>query len=46
MKNYKLKLFTALIIANIIGCTNNQQNATNSSKTEITSSHTLAKKLI
>ena len=44
MKNYTLKFLTALTIANLIACTDNQQNATSGSKTETTSSQTLAKK--
>jgi len=44
MKYYKLKFLTALITANIIGCTNTQQTVPNSSKTETTSNQTFANK--
>jgi predicted 3-demethylubiquinone-9 3-methyltransferase (glyoxalase superfamily) len=44
MKNYKLKFFTALIITIILGCTNKQQNPTNSGESETTSGQTLDKK--
>lgn len=44
MKNYKLKILTAFLITSLIGCSNTQQNVTNSSKTETTSNQTLAKK--
>ena len=44
MKYNKLKFLTALVIANIIGCTNTQQTDPNSSKTETTSNQTLANK--
>ena len=44
MKYYKLNFLTALIIANIMGCTNTQQTVPNSSKTETTSNQTLANK--
>lgn len=44
MKKNIIKFLTALTIANIIGCTNDQQNVTNNSKTDTTSNHSLPKK--
>jgi predicted 3-demethylubiquinone-9 3-methyltransferase (glyoxalase superfamily) len=46
MKYYKLKFLTALIITNIIGCTNTQQTVLKSSKAETTSNQTLANKTV
>ena len=44
MKKNTIKYLTALIIANILGCTNTQQTVSNNSKTNKTSNQTLAKK--
>ena len=44
MKKYKLKFVTALLIANIMGCENSQQNAPNNSKTDTTNNQTITKK--
>ena len=44
MKKNTIKLLTALIIANILGCTNTQQTVPNNSKTDTTSAQSLAKK--
>jgi len=44
MKKNTIKLLTALIIANILGCTNTQQTVPNNSKTDTTSTQSLAKK--
>jgi predicted 3-demethylubiquinone-9 3-methyltransferase (glyoxalase superfamily) len=44
MKKNTIKFLTALIIANISGCTNTQQTVPNKSKTDTTSNQILAKK--
>ena len=46
MKREILKLLTALIIANLLGCGNSQQNANNNSKIDTTSHQTVTKKPI
>mgnify|MGYP003399685723 FL=1 len=44
MKKNTIKFLTALILANILGCTDNQQTIPNNSKTDTTSNQTLTKK--
>ncbi len=44
MKKYVLSLLTALMIANIIGCGNSQQNSHKNTKNDTTSNQTLNKK--
>jgi predicted 3-demethylubiquinone-9 3-methyltransferase (glyoxalase superfamily) len=44
MKKYGLKLLAALIIVNVMGCENSQQNSSNNSKIESTANQTLTNK--
>ncbi len=44
MKNYGLKILVALIIVNVMGCGNSQQNSNNKSKIDSTANQTLTNK--
>lgn len=44
MKKYSIKFLSALIIANLMGCVNSQQNSNKNSEIDSTSNQTLAKK--
>ena len=44
MKKYKLKILTALLIANLMGCENSQQNTQKNSKIDTTSDQSSIKK--
>jgi len=43
MKKYKLIFLTALVIINVMGCRNSQQNSSDNSKIDTTSNQTLTK---